>query len=784
MRSWRQIVAVLLLLLLLPGETSSYAGFPRGSGVPVVLGTEEFAGPFLTWKNAKTDYGAVGNGTTDDTTALQNGLNGLTSTTPVLYLPCGNYKITSTVTLSAGHQYEVIGSAPSCVTISWFGSSGGTMLANYGTDYSLFSRITLDGKSSAGILVDEDWPSGNFDENNAYTDIVFKNATDRAFACGKTAGCAEIELTRDTFSGNFAAVWMGNQNALDLWVWYCLFEDNTYAVTDTIPGHSGNGQFSIYNSVFLRSSYVDVMHSNIGSYNIRNNYSNGSDYFLITGGSGGSNGHVIQNNVIVFGPWVPDGSGHTAPIWDNDAGPMLFVDNFVQQASGLGTSPVVYFGNGTLGDLLSTGNTFTAGTAGCGNLIHLNGGSVRCHSYNDTVNGAAIPPAQPTLPPTPPNLNHAIFEASTTGSGSAACTVGAPCTIQHAIDTAAASGDANPVVHIQPGIYSVTTTITMPASRRMQIVGDGWYSNPQPSTGITPLFKLAGPSLAALVNFGVGLLSGGSDLTHDLIEVDGVDASGSGGLVYADSVLFGGSKINLFVDGVNYSNIEAHDLLQFSDAAATGSATITGGAHGGKVNMYLGICSENKLCFNISGSPTVNLNGIWNEVNIANIYPLALTGNGTFSYSGSNVTVDTTVTNSVALTNFSGTAALANLIFVNTPCVTGCGTYGNYSISGSASGGNVLGLGIVGPSTTYWSDTTSPADTMEFLNSQQSGNPNSTQITEIPPSSPNTTFITNALNLMRTNQPTVPAPLAAGQTDLRLYRLGLSTGNYGLHLVP
>ncbi len=32
---------------------------------------EEFAGPFPSWKNVKTDYGAKGDGVTDDTAAIQ-----------------------------------------------------------------------------------------------------------------------------------------------------------------------------------------------------------------------------------------------------------------------------------------------------------------------------------------------------------------------------------------------------------------------------------------------------------------------------------------------------------------------------------------------------------------------------------------------------------------------------------------------------------------------------------------------------------------------------------------
>ncbi|MDE2102898.1 MAG: hypothetical protein KGL39_36980 [Patescibacteria group bacterium] len=58
--------------------------------------------------NAKTAYGAVGNGTTDDTTAIQNWLNAIVSTGSIGYLPQGTYKITSELTLTYGTTGAVI----------------------------------------------------------------------------------------------------------------------------------------------------------------------------------------------------------------------------------------------------------------------------------------------------------------------------------------------------------------------------------------------------------------------------------------------------------------------------------------------------------------------------------------------------------------------------------------------------------------------------------------------------------------------------------------------------
>src|SRR5438876_890877 len=55
---------------------------------------EEFVGPFSSWTNVKTAYRAVGDGTADDTGALQNALNdvGRSGRSPVLFIPSGRYR--------------------------------------------------------------------------------------------------------------------------------------------------------------------------------------------------------------------------------------------------------------------------------------------------------------------------------------------------------------------------------------------------------------------------------------------------------------------------------------------------------------------------------------------------------------------------------------------------------------------------------------------------------------------------------------------------------------------
>jgi polygalacturonase len=68
---------------LLPGQTSSTVQ---------AMGDEEFVAPFPSWANVQTNYGAVGDGVTDDTAAIQNCLTALGTSTYTCYFPAGIYK--------------------------------------------------------------------------------------------------------------------------------------------------------------------------------------------------------------------------------------------------------------------------------------------------------------------------------------------------------------------------------------------------------------------------------------------------------------------------------------------------------------------------------------------------------------------------------------------------------------------------------------------------------------------------------------------------------------------
>src|SRR5580765_82899 len=123
------------------------------------------------WVNVES-WGAVGDGSTDDTTAIQNAINSLPVSGGDVYFPQGTYKITSTLTIGngsttagstrwgvnlrgAGHiRAEYFGpNSPvntSTVTLQWGGSAGGTILQIAGPLMGWgIHNICLDGMNGA-----------------------------------------------------------------------------------------------------------------------------------------------------------------------------------------------------------------------------------------------------------------------------------------------------------------------------------------------------------------------------------------------------------------------------------------------------------------------------------------------------------------------------------------------------------------------------------------------------------------------------------------------------------
>ena len=89
-------------------------------------------------------YGATGDGSTDDSTAIASALTAAESSGGVVFFPCGTYTIASGLTIS--HPVSMRGASGSCATLQATSALTGTMIS-VGASKVSFRNLTLDGPS-------------------------------------------------------------------------------------------------------------------------------------------------------------------------------------------------------------------------------------------------------------------------------------------------------------------------------------------------------------------------------------------------------------------------------------------------------------------------------------------------------------------------------------------------------------------------------------------------------------------------------------------------------------
>ncbi|MGA2067072.1 MAG: glycosyl hydrolase family 28-related protein [Thermoguttaceae bacterium] len=304
---------------------------------------EEFAGPFPSWKNVKTDYGAKGDGAADDTAAIQRGLDDLKNVAKnewcVLYFPAGTYRVTRTLSTlrKEHHDYlgaNLIGEDPAKTVLLWDGPADKPIL-RYDAWYCKVSRLRFDGRKKAnGGLV----RAGSFSTYCELSDLVFTDIKGIALNLGNAEqdGAAEHAVLRCKFLHCSEGISTINWNTLDIYVWYCLFEDCGRGIYNRMGGYQA------YQNVFLRSRELDIGSMNGMCFAVVNNTSIGSKTFLA-----GSAGNAYLRGNRVF---------HTAAATAVDlAADLVLLDNtFVSRPAATG-AVVNLPGSGCL----SAGNTFT-----------------------------------------------------------------------------------------------------------------------------------------------------------------------------------------------------------------------------------------------------------------------------------------------------------------------------------------------------------------------------------------------------------------------------------------
>jgi hypothetical protein len=722
-----------------PGLLSS-AGFYRALTV-----TEEFNGPFATWANVKTDFGATGDGVTDDTAALQRGLNALRPQDgkPVLYLPTGVYRITGTVRVVRESHEEskdisILGEDPATTILRWDGATNGVML-EFGAWYSRLGRLTFDGRGKAKTAVAH---GNNFATHNELTDLVFK---DVAFGVEagtmEGAGIAETVVARCRFLRCWeAGVSVQNWNSLDWFIRESEFRDCRRGVVNIF----GAGNFFVYGSLFRNSSDADICIGNTLYFSLRNNTSVGSKAFLLAGTINASAPTTLQGNSIF--------ADQEAPVQVGNLGPLLLFDNVIRTR---GLSAVKL--NNAAARLVSVGNAFTTGGAPPPSA------SVFCLDDRIAVE-AEIDERVPRVADAPPRLVRPVFDLP------AGCSA---AMIQGAINQAAAFTNEQPVVHLPAGAYVLDRTLEIPTNFHGQLMGDGAKTKLvwAPSLLHGPMVRIAGPSHVVLGDL---LLIGRDNI--DGIVVENCDQPG--GRVFTDQVdvrLM--SESGLLADRVSNAEVDLHSFYHSGckvGVRVLGTTQLpNANAHGGRVAVFGGASSDNDLSYEVADEGRLLVQDVWYETSLAQ-YPrfMQCTNSGTFTLHGANVgplvsRLDTPV---VAVENFRGNLTFLTTVF-NFPNT-------RIAITGQQAAMNVLLLGNVSSNQPELKADAGRAASLKSFQSTSGGG----AIALADTGASDADFVRQMLAQTRSEKTSPLVPLKDGVTDLRLHRVFVQGGRRGIHL--
>lgn len=236
-------------------------------------------------------YNAVGDGTTDDTTAVQAAIDAATTANGLVYFPTGIYKITSTLTYTrtdTGHTITLEGSSASRgltgSVLKWAGTANGTLFRASGANTFRVSRLCFEGGGGS-----------NFADNLLYFYNAGSNPTsgitirDCVFSGGSTTSkSAGIRFGTDT------------HEVSEGYVDGCSFQSLYYGIVRE-PSGANVKNFSISNCGFL-FCYWGIADSPIGGH------------FSVTGCNFGFNGNVPGG----FFSGIAGREDEGGAIWAND----------------------------------------------------------------------------------------------------------------------------------------------------------------------------------------------------------------------------------------------------------------------------------------------------------------------------------------------------------------------------------------------------------------------------------------------------------------------------------
>ena len=575
----------------------------------------EFTGPFGSWVNVKTAFGAKGDGLTDDTAAIQRAFDSINQSgnNPVLWFPAGVYLLSSTLTLTHLNSFSIRGEDPTSTSLKWAGPDGATMLQTDASTYFRISRLTFDGSGKAATA--EDLTTLSNSPGGFYS--TFNEISDQHIVGVKTgiklSVAAETTIERVFFDGlGDYGVTLGNFNTLNIFINDSLFKDCGTGVSN-IPGA---GNFVVTNSYFERSVVADLSIGNTGYFTSRHNTSSGSKAHFVAENAGQNAAQITIQNSTILDP-------SSTPFQIGNEGPLMLIDNVVRMQDPSQPAVVTTDIASTTTNIFSFGNTYTTNqsprTQGEPSLLGT------YESYDDSVVDPALIP-NVTIPENvyiPPNLHRAVYEVSTNGSGSE---------IQSQINQAIKDGGMNSVVHIPAGQHRVYNTITVPAGSNIQLVGDDvtfsyvlWNGN-----GTGPLLQLSGSNVTLRDLF----LARESGSIVDGVAMSIEDQPSTNVMVdQAELQQFNGYSVEF--DGIEHANAELFSTYTLGSitgvSVAGGPYRMSGAGSLGVTNFYSGSLQSEaeSTSFAVSDGGKLMIQDNWHDGGGTSPRNFVLSGSGT-----------------------------------------------------------------------------------------------------------------------------------------------------------
>ena len=719
---------------------------------------DEFIGPFASWLNAKKDFGAKGDGATDDSDALQAAIDALAigDKSITLFLPSGTYLLSKTLVLNNKINLSIIGANPSNTIIKWEGAAKGTMLQMNGTAYSRFNRITWNGNSVADVAVDQSWDGhkANFDTGNEYADNTFVDVQIGIRGGALGHGFAETSIIRDHFIRNtVAGISLGNFNALDIWIRNCVFQDCSTGVTNA----RGAGNFRVYNNLFQNSKICDISMNNTGGFSVRDNRSENSNMFFLAVPSSNPATVIIEGNTII-------NPVKTTAIRFSNQGPVLFFNNVIKSQDTVNAGPVALFNGRANADVLAFGNTFTVTDP----LPVIDSNKIVFD--NKVIAKLALNTSSKQLVPgTALDLRRKIFEIPLGADADA---------IQAVIDKAKGFSGKRPVVHLPYGKYNISKTIHLPANSDIQLVGDGdgdrmasmliWTG-----TDKGPVIEIEGPSKVTLRDF---TIRGNAGSNNILIS----NADQPGARVFLQEFDQKGGTIGMLNNQLDHTLIFAFDTqfagIKNAAICVKGSPQAMAGKFAeGRTVIFSGAESNNVVSHQVSNGGNLAIRDTWYEGGIKSTYA-DLTGNSIFTAEACKVaTPQHTIVPSVYIHDFSGKATFVADDFTD-----------RFVLTGNCTGARVLALGLLAEDYPFVADTSAiKADLKCILNRTRDYKSNishsgSFAVPDIG------VFNQTGFYEMMENSLSIKLPflnnLPKGITDVRIYKVMSTSGTIGLDI--